>query len=441
MILFASVSFREQPFAKPLQLSSGTITEITEATATVSVSVNGREAEGRGSIYLSDLWAWPDPVLTHEQRDASMRRLCQVFAFQLATSFARNAEHPVHPLQRGLRLHAYASALTDTVTLLAEPGMNPREHDSALAYTVPLLARLVCASPFDAAIHDAFGQALQRSAFRFYDEDCAIPAADGLFKDGAVRAIRRFLLPQPARAVDGWYVVSGTDPLTDDFTAFVQGRGFRCFKLKTHGKDPEADARRTVQVFQAARALGVKSPRLSADSNEGNPDADSVLAYLETLERMDADAYDALEYLEQPTGRDIRRHAFDWHAVSARKPVLIDEGLMTEDIFPDIIAQGWSGICLKTCKGHSFNLIAGAWAHERGLKIAVQDLTNPGLAAIHSCLLAQHTPNLNGVELNSPQFTPAANEPWLAREPALFSPTDGTHRVSDPFALGLGGAL
>jgi L-alanine-DL-glutamate epimerase-like enolase superfamily enzyme len=441
MILFASVSFREQPFAKPLQLSSGTITEITEATATVHVHVNGRAAEGRGSMYLSDLWAWPDPALTHAQRDAQMRRLCQVFAFQLATSFVRNTEHPVHPLQRGLRLHAYASGITDTVPLLAEPGLHPREHDSALKYTVPLLARLVCASPFDAAIHDAFGQAMQRSAFRFYDEDCAIPAADALFKDGAVRAIRRFLRPEPVRAVEGWYVVSGTDPLADDFAGFVQGRGFRCFKLKTHGKDPEADARRTVQVFHAARALGVKSPRLSADSNEGNPDADSVLAYLDTLQRMDAEAYAALEYLEQPTGRDIRRHAFDWHAVSARKPVLIDEGLMTEDIFPDIIAQGWGGICLKTCKGHSFNLIAGAWAHEHGLKIAVQDLTNPGLAAIHSCLLAQHTPNINGVELNSPQFTPAANAAWLDREPALFAPTDGTHRVSNPFVVGLGGAL
>jgi L-alanine-DL-glutamate epimerase-like enolase superfamily enzyme len=418
MILSASVTFREQPFAKPLQLSSGTITEITEATATVRVRCGDLEAEGRGSIYLSDLWAWPDPALSHAQRDAEMRRLCESFAGSLTD--LTNPTGQTHPLGAGLRLHAHISSLTDIV---------------------PLLARLVCASPFDAALHDACGQALQRSAFRFYDEAYAIPAADALFKDGAVRAIRRFLLPKPVRAVDGWYVVSGTDPLTEDFAAFVQGRGFHCFKLKTHGKDPEADARRTVQVFHAARALGVESPRLSADSNEGNPDADSVLAYLDVLQRMDAEAYAALEYLEQPTGRDIRRHAFDWHAVSARKPVLIDEGLMTEDIFPDIIAQGWGGICLKTCKGHSFNLIAGAWAHEHGLKIAVQDLTNPGLAAIHSCLLAQHTPNLNGVELNSPQFTPAANEPWLAREPTLFSPTDGTHCISDPLAAGLGSGL
>jgi len=421
-ILSASVTFREQPFAKPLQLSSGTITEITEATATVRVRAGDREAEGRGSIYLSDLWAWPDPALTHAQRDAAMREYCSRVARVLPE---RNTGR-FHPIEQGM-------------------GMLYRNRFSTGSGSIPFLAGLVCISPFDAAVHDAVGHALGLSAFRFYDE--SVPLSDEYNLDaifpgqGALAAVRDFLLPRPVPSVDGWYVVSGTDPLTDDFAAFVQGRGFRCFKLKTHGKDPEADARRTVQVFQAACTLGVKSPRLSADSNEGNPDADSVLAYLETLERMDAEAYAALEYLEQPTGRDIIRHAFDWHEVSSRKPVLIDEGLMDEIVFPHILEQGWSGICLKTCKGHSFNLIAGAWAHQHGLKIAVQDLTNPGLAAIHSCLLAQHVPNINGVELNSPQFTPAANAAWLEREPALFSPTDGTHRVSDPLAPGLGSAL
>jgi L-alanine-DL-glutamate epimerase-like enolase superfamily enzyme len=417
-ILSAGVTFREQPFAKPLQLSSGTITEITEATAAVRVSVNGREAEGRGCIYLSDLWAWPDPALTHAQRDAEMRRL----SVQLAGLLPADLFQSAHPLEQGHRLHEYVSAMN--------------------METVPLLARLVCASPLDAAIHDACGQALNCSAFSFYDEDCPIPSADALFPaEGAVSAVRRLLLREPAPSVDGWYVVSGTDSLTDDFAGFVEHRGFRCFKLKTHGKDPEADARRTAQVFHAARTLGVRNPRLSADSNEGNPDAASVLAYLDALERMDAEAYEALEYLEQPTGRDIVQFAFDWHPVSARKAVVIDEGLTGADILPHVIAQGWSGICLKTCKGHSFNLIAGAWAHANGMKIAVQDLTNPGLAAIHACLLAQHVPSINGVELNSPQFTPAANEEWAAREPGIFSPTDGCHRVSNVMAAGLGSRL
>lgn len=417
-ILKAAVEFTEQPFARPLQLSSGTITEITEATAKVRVKVNGREAEGRGSIYLSDLWAWPDPALTHSKRDAEMQRLTT----QLAEILPALLRESAHPLELGLQLHEHVSSMD--------------------AETVPLLARLVCASPLDAAIHDAAGQALGVSAFHFYQEDSPVPSADAHFPDtGAVAAIRKFLRHPPADAVDGWYVVSGTDPLKEDFAHFVRERGFRCFKLKTHGKDPNADAARTAEVYRAALALGATHPRLSADSNEGNPDAASVLAFLDCLERVDAAAYQALEYLEQPTGRDIARHAFDWREVSARRPVLVDEGLTGFDILPHVAAQGWSGICLKTCKGHSFNLVAGAWAHERGMTIAVQDLTNPGLAAIHSCLLAQHVPSMNGVELNSPQFTPAANASWVSREPGLFQPVDGKHRLSNSAAPGLGSAL
>ena len=416
-ILSASVTFREQPFARPLQLSSGTITEITEATAAVRVAVDGHEAEGRGCIYLSDLWAWPDPALSHGHRDAAMREYCT----RLASLIPERNDGPCHPLAHGM-------------------GMLFRSRFITSPTDPPPLATLVCISPFDAAVHDAAGRALGLSAFRLY-EDHHADGADSLASPVHMAAIRKFLRPAPAKSVAGWYVVSGTDPLTEDFAQFVQQRGFHCFKLKTHGKDPEADARRTVEVFDAARALGVKFPRLSADSNEGNPDADSVQAYLDILQRMSADAYAALEYLEQPTGRDIVRHAFDWHEISGRKPVLVDEGLFDETILPHVAEQGWSGICLKTCKGHSLNLHAGAWAHARGMKIAVQDLTNPGIAAIHSCLLAQHVPSINGVELNSPQFTPAANEAWASREPALFSPTDGSHRVSDPMAVGLGSGL
>ena len=369
-VLSAAVTFQHQPFARPLQLSSGTITEITEATATVQVVVDGREATGRGSIYLSDLWAWPDPALMHAQRDAAMRAHCTDFAHLLPD----HGGPPAHPLELGLRLHERLTSMRDSA--------------------VPLLARLVCGSPFDAAIHDAAGHALECSAFSFYDSPCPAPSVDALFPNsGAIEAIRRFLRRPPAEALDGWYVVSGTDPLTDDFAGFVRERGFRAFKLKTHGKDPDADAARTAEVYRAALGAGAREPRLSADSNEGNADAASVLAYLDALERRDPEAFAALEYLEQPTARNIVSYAYDWQSVSLRRPVLVDEGLTGFDILPHVTSQGWTGICLKTCKGHSFNLAAGAWAHARGLKIAVQDLTNPGLAAIHSCLLAQHVPS------------------------------------------------
>ncbi|MCX5658539.1 MAG: hypothetical protein NTW19_02310 [Planctomycetota bacterium] len=187
--------------------------------------------------------------------------------------------------------------------------------------------------------------------------------------------------------------------------------------------------------------MGVARPRLTVDSNEANPDAASVMDFLGRLKRDDAGAFAALEYLEQPTGRDILAHKHDWRAVSRVKPVMLDEGLTSLDLLEEAAAQGWSGLALKTCKGHSFALVAAAWAHQRSMPCALQDLTNPGLSLVHAALFAAWTPTVNGVELNSPQFTPEANAAHAPRWPGLFTPKDGTHRLPENLGAGLGAAI
>jgi hypothetical protein len=108
---------------------------------------------------------------------------------------------------------------------------------------------------------------------------------------------------------------------------------------------------------------------------------------------------------------------------------------------PLAVEQGWSGLALKTCKGHSFALVAAAWAHRRGMMLAMQDLTNTGWSAIHAALFAAYVPTINGVELNSPQFMPLANEPWLPRLTALFEPCNGIHHIPDVKSYGLGSEI
>ncbi len=417
-ILDAQVSFLTQPFATPLHISTGIIDEITEARAEVRVRVGGREAVGRGSIYLSDLWAWPDLRLAHEARDASMRSFCERIAASLDEMCGSEA---AHPLELGLRLDHAA-------------------HAVALDPDPPALARANCASPFDAAINDAVGIAAGVSAFALYDEAAAAPSADHLFPGrGAVAAVRR-LLREPVLSADAWLVV-GPDDDAETMRPWVRERGYRCFKLKLMGRDPAMDAAHTAAAFRTARELGAHRPRLMADTNCANPDAASVLEYLERVRRADADAFAALEYLEQPTARDIVAHPHDWRAVTALKPVFLDEGLTDLPLMAVAKEQGWSGFALKTCKGHSFSLVAAAWAAEHGLALTLQDLTNPGLAAIHGLLFAAHVPTLNGVELNSPQFTPAANRAWLPRLHAVFEPRDGVHRLPGPVPVGLGSGM
>ena len=53
----------------------------------------------------------------------------------------------------------------------------------------------------------------------------------------------------------------------------------------------------------------------------------SCFDLVERLKGADADAFVALDYLEQPTSREIRRYPVDWRPVAKYVPVLIDEGL------------------------------------------------------------------------------------------------------------------
>jgi len=415
-ILSARVEFLEQPFVKPLQISSGLITQATEARVEVEVEVAGCRAIGKGSIYLSDLWAWPGAEPDRATKDLAMRELCRNLANTLAAQCGGEAEHP---LELGLRLH----------------------HSlGALAPEMPLLARAVCASPFDAALHDATGHALGCSAFRFYDNSEPIPSADSFFPNhGACESIRR-LLREPRRRLDAWWLVSAADSLEETVKPARARTGIRCFKIKLLARDNAADVRRTVEVYRAARSWGLE-PRLSIDSNEGNPDTASVADFLDRLESFDPAAFAALEYLEQPTSRDIMTVPQDWHAITKRKPILLDEGLTSLDLLHSVVSQGWGGLALKTCKGHSFALASAAWAHERGLALSLQDLTNPGYSAIHSFLLGAYLPTINGVELNSPQYTPAANQPWLPALKGLFEPQAGVHHLDQVTAPGLGSRL
>jgi len=418
----ATVAFNPQTLITPLQLSTGTISEITEAKVSVAVELAGEKGRGKGqgSIYLSDLWAWPDNSLGHARCDKILRGLCEQIASDICLGISQEFHHP---LEIGLRLHDWVC------------------HDLSVPEDPPPLARAMCASPFDAAIHDAVGNALNCSAFKLFEQTIAIPSADRYFPSGgAIRAVAN-LLKKPKTELPAWLIVNKSDDLATTVVSAIRDHGYRCFKLKITGRDVDADAKRTSEVFQAVKNIGVVSPQLSVDSNEANPDAASVAEFLALLTTIDPDAYKALQYLEQPTGRDISEHSFEWHKVAAEKPVMLDEGLTDLSVLAEAEAQGWSGLALKTCKGHSMLLAAAAWGHQHNMLLSLQDLTNPGISLIHAALVGAHLPTINGAELNSPQFTPAANEPFLPRLSSLFVPTQGVHQLPTKIPVGLGASL
>jgi hypothetical protein len=68
----------------------------------------------------------------------------------------------------------------------------------------------------------------------------------------------------------------------------------------------------------------------------------------------------------------------------------------------------------------------------------VQDLSCPGASLIHSAGIAAHVPGVAAIEANSRQYCPAANKPWEARFPGVFTVRDGTMNTALLDGPGLG---
>jgi L-alanine-DL-glutamate epimerase-like enolase superfamily enzyme len=124
--------------------------------------------------------------------------------------------------------------------------------------------------------------------------------------------------------------------------------------------------------------------------------------------------------------------------ISAIKPVIIDESLVSMEDFSLAMELGWSGIALKTCKGHSTALLYAARAEKLKIPYTIQDLSNPGLSLIHSVGLGARLNPMKGVESNSCQFFPRTSIPESKIHPGLFTRRNGCVKTESIQGDGLG---
>ena len=437
-VLSAEVAFSAQRLRVPLHLSRGAITEITLSDITVEVAApSGRRATGRGMIYLSDLWSWPSQLMEHDARDAAMRALTGT----LCANIAGILDGWGHPVELGCVLHEALPALAAQLAL-PEP--------------MPLLAAGVCASPLDAALHDAYGRLHGQSSY-----DLLGPAwlpgdlARFIGPSGEGVTLTTALDFRWAPRVPGCVLVSAADPLTpaevtkpvgdglpECAEEWVKRHGFYGLKLKVKGKDPREDAAwiaiavGLLERWHSEMGAGAQ-PWVSVDPNEAYATVEELLDFLHALQLDHPAAFAALRYVEQPIPRAIGLRA-DLTPAAALKPILADESITGLGDLDMLARAGWSGLALKTCKSHTLCLLMAAWCHLAGRPYSLQDLTNPALAALHAVGLAARLRTLNGVELNAPQYTPAANADCLAAHPGIFDPRDGVHDASTLVGPGLG---
>ncbi len=437
-VVAAHPAFTAERLRVPLHLSRGAITEITLSDVSVTVEDStGCRTTGRGMIYLSDLWSWPSAVMDHGARDAAMRSLTET----LCANISELLDGWGHPVELGCALH---EALVETAAALPLPE------------AMPTLAVGVCASPLDAALHDAYGRLHGQSSYDLLGS-AYLPGDLARFfgSIGAGVTLESALDLRWAPRVPGCVLMSAADPLTpadvkapvgdglpECAEAWVRRHGFYALKLKVRGNDPREDAAWIAEVVNAVRDwhrdMGTGAePWASVDPNEAYPAVEVLVDFLCVLRDYHPEAFAALRYMEQPVPRAIGLWA-DLAPAAALKPILADESITGLHDLAALARAGWSGLALKTCKSHTLCLLMAAWSHCTGRPYSLQDLTNPALAALHAVGLAARLRTLNGIELNAPQYTPAANAAYLDAHPGIFYPRDGVHDAGTLGRAGLG---
>jgi L-alanine-DL-glutamate epimerase-like enolase superfamily enzyme len=403
--------------------------------AHVRVRVEGRRggtAEGWGAIFLSHPWAFPGPEPDGATKNGLMQALVTTLGARLTDGDWG------HPLDHFLAIEPELSQIAARVAA---------ERD--VVVNIPALAHLVSLSPIDAAIHDAYGNLHGVSSYDALgpdDLDWDLSRLLGLEFAGRFPGdVPRRL---PVARVPIAHTVGATDPLTqteaEDQTIapledWIRRDGVRSFKVKLKGQDLAWDIDRLIGVHAVARtAAPEREPRIFADLNEQAPSVDYILALLDGLAERDATALAALDAIEQPLSRTLAPGAPSLAEVSARIPVVLDEGLTGLEAIDLAVELGWSGIALKTCKSQSLMLLALAKAHDLNLHISVQDLTNPGIALLQSAGLAARLPVTRPIETNARQYFPDTSSPEGAVFPGIFRPSHGQISTEGLDGPGLG---
>jgi L-alanine-DL-glutamate epimerase-like enolase superfamily enzyme len=322
---------------------------------------------------------------------------------------------------------------------------------------MPWLAALVCCSPFDIALHDAYGMLHGVPTYATYDaaymnRDLAAHLRPAAGSD--VSFIDRYpadylASPCPDRLL-AWHLVGGLDPLsavdltgnepTDGYPVlladWIRRDGLKCLKVKLRGNDAAWDYQRLVVVGRIAVEHGVDW--LTTDFNCTVTDPAYVTAIIDRLQWEHPRLYGMILYVEQPFPYDLESNRIDVHSVSARKPLFMDESAHDWQLVRLGRELGWTGVALKTCKTQTGALLSLCWAKAHGMTLMVQDLTNPMLAQIPHVQLAAHAGTIAGVETNAMQFYPDASLPEEAVHPGLYRRRAGMVDLSTLQGAGFG---
>ena len=435
-------SYQDFRYRAPYKFGGVAVDRVTLLNVHCVVSLaNGRFAKGFGSMTMGNIWSFPSRTMTYDQTLGAMKALAEKVN-KLTLSYRAYG----HPIDINFALEpSYLEAASEV------------SRELHLTEPVPKLCTLVTASPFDAAVHDAFGKIHGRNVYQTYSPDL-LPndLSRYLGKEYSGRWLNQFLLTRPTPNIPLYHSVGALDALTsadiktpigdglpETLEEWIIYSGVDHIKIKLNGDDLDWDLNRVLNIHAVAVEVQKRRPPTSwfysLDFNERCRNVEYLLRFIHTLKERNYEAFHRIQYIEQPTARDLAadRHNV-MHAASKLVPVVIDESLTGLDMLLLARDMGYTGAALKACKGQSQAVLMAAAGQIQNMFLCVQDLTCPGASLIESGGLAAHVPGVAGIEANAREYVPTANAPWKKRFPGVFDITDGRMATQTLTGLGLG---
>ena len=437
-----SVSYEDFPFRTPIKFGGSVVDRATLMNVNCSVSTAaGRTATGFGSMVLGNVWSFPSKTMSYDATLGAMKALAEQIV-----RITGNYREFAHPIDMNWTL--------EPEYLRAAAEVSGRLH---LAQPIPKLCTLVTASAVDAAVHDAYGKIHRVNCYHTYGpEFMNYDLSRYLGSEYKGEYPSRYLLQEPKPRLPLYHLVGAADPLEEADIAkrvndglpetlaeWIAFNGLTHFKIKLNGDDPKWDVDRVLRVDRIVSATeikrGVNNWVYSLDFNEKCPNVEYLLNFLEEVKRRSPSGYQRIQYVEQPTARDLKAHPENRMQEAAKlRPVVIDESLTDVEALLLSRKMGYTGAALKACKGQSHMTIVSSVAEKHKMFLCVQDLTCPGASLIQSASLAAHVPGVAAIEANARQYMPAANKAWESRFPGVFRITDGMMNTAGLNQPGLG---
>jgi len=420
-----TTTFEDFTYRAPYKLGGQEVDRVTVLNVRCRLLLkSGKSAEEFASMPMGNVWSYPAPGVPY----ATTLNAMKVLAERLV-AITRNFREYAHPLDINHQL---------------EPEYLKAAAEQKAVPPIPKLCVLVTASPIDAALHDAFGKLHGRNSFNvagrdFVRHDLAYylnPEFRGEYLD-------QYIAHAPAKKIRMYHSAGASDPLTahditkaigdglpETLEGWIPYSGITAIKIKLNGNDIAWDVDRVVSIHRVTTEAQAKRTFTdwiySLDFNERCPNVEYLLDFDRRLNEKASDAFRRVQYIEQPTARDLAKDRANTMFEAAKlRPVVIDESLTGLDALLLAREMGYTGVALKACKGQSQTLLLAAAAQKYKMFRCVQDLTCPGAALVHSVGIAAHIPGISALEANAREYVPSASKSWEKRYPGIFNVRDG----------------